>query len=171
VRSRGFTLLEILVVVVIIAVMTTVGMLSMGSLGQDREIDGELDRYTDTLAAALEQAQLEGRDYGVHYGPAAYEIIVYAPERQRWEPVLDDRLFEQHKLPDGVEFRVEIEGRSLRLGMEKPTEPLAPQVVLFASGDVTPYRLQLVRQGVERKFTIVGAPDGTMEILRPEAAP
>lgn len=169
-RSRGFTLLEILVVVVIIAVLTTVGMLSMGNLGQDRGLDAELDRYGDVLAAAFEQAQLESRDYGVHYGPSSYEILTYAPERQRWEPVLEDRLFEEHRLPDGVEFRVEIEGRMLKLGMEKPTDPVVPQVVLFASGDVTPYRLGLVRQGVDRTITIVGAPDGTMEIKRPEDA-
>lgn len=169
-RSRGFTLIEILVVVVIIAVMTTVGLLSMGTLGGDRGLDAEVERYTDVVEAALEQAQLEGRDYGVHFGPSSYEILVYATERQRWEAVVDDRLFDQHRLPDGVEFRVELEGRLLRLGAEKPTEPLAPQVALFASGEVTPYRVELVRQGVERGISIAGAPDGTMEIKRPEAS-
>src|SRR5271165_6778101 len=71
--ARGFTLIEILVVVVIIAVLTTVAMLSIGTLGQDQGLDEEGDRYTDVVAAVTEQAQLEGRDFGVYFGPSSYE--------------------------------------------------------------------------------------------------
>ncbi len=45
-REAGFTLIEILVVVVIIAVMTTVAVLSVGVLGKDRGLDDEGDRFT-----------------------------------------------------------------------------------------------------------------------------
>lgn len=168
--AGGFTLLEILVVVVIIAIMTTLGVLSMGTLGADREMDAELERYADTLESALEQAQLEGRDYGVRFTPGAYEIYVYAGERQRWETVPDDRLYEQHRLPDGVQMRLEIEGRPLQLGRDPPQAPKVPQVILFASGDVSPYRLLLGREGVDRQVTVDGRPDGTIEIVRPESA-
>jgi general secretion pathway protein H len=167
-RARGFTLLEILVVLVIIAVLTTIGMLSMGTLGADREIDAEIERYADVVEAALEQAQLEGRDYGLRFAPGSYEIYVYAGERQRWETVADDRLYELHRLPDGLLYRLEVEGKVLQVGREPPTAPKIPQVILFASGDVSPYRLQLQREGVDRVFTIEGRPDGTLEIQRPE---
>jgi general secretion pathway protein H len=168
VRARGFTLLEILVVVVIIAVMTTIGVLSMGTLGADREIDAELERYADVVEAALEQAQLEGRDYGIRFEPGAYEVYVYAAERQRWETITEDRLYEQHRLPDGLLYRLEVEGKVLQIGGEPPTAPKIPQVVLFASGDVSPYRLKLQRDGVDRVVTVEGQPDGTLEIRRPE---
>jgi general secretion pathway protein H len=169
-RSPGFTLLEILVVVVIIAVMTTIGVLSMGTLGADRGMDGELQRYADALEAAFEQAQLEGRDYGVRFLPGSYEIYAYAPDRLRWEIVPEDRLYGLHELPDGLLLRLEMEGKVLQLGRDPPQAPVAPQVVLFASGDVTPYRLQLSREGVDRVVTVEGRPDGTLEILRPENA-
>jgi general secretion pathway protein H len=167
-RDGGFTLLEILVVVVIIAVMTTIGVLSMGTLGTDREIDAELERYADALEAAHEQAQLEGRDYGVRFLPGSYEILAYAPDRQRWESVAEDRLYERHEFPDGLQLRLEIEGKVLQLGADPPTAPAVPQVVLFASGDVSPYRVLLQREGVDRTVTVEGRPDGTLEILRPE---
>jgi type II secretion system protein H len=170
-RPGGFTLLEILVVLVIIAVMTTLGVLSMGTLGSDRQIDAELDRYADVVAAALEQAQLEGRDYGLRFTPGAYQVFVYAPERQRWETVADDRLYELHSLPDGVQVHLEMEGKPLELTPPPPTQPTTPQVILFASGDASPYRLGLSREGIDRTITVVGAPDGTMEIKRPENGP
>jgi general secretion pathway protein H len=167
-RAPGFTLLEILVVVVIIAVMTTLGVLSMGTLGTDRAMDTELERYADAVEAALEQAQLEGRDYGVRFLPGSYEVYAYAPDRQRWEIVPEDRLYERHELPEGVQLRLEIEGKVLQLGAEPPTAPKVPQVVLFASGDVSPYRLLLQREGIDRVVTVDGRPDGTIEIRRPE---
>jgi general secretion pathway protein H len=168
--ARGFTLLEILVVVVIIAVLTTVGVLSIGTLGPDRGIEGEIERYADAVESALEQAQLEGRDYGVRFLPGAYEFQVWSGDRQRWEGVPDDRLYELHRLPDGVRLALEIEGRNLPLGTEPPQAPKVPQVILYASGDVSPYRLRVQREGVDREFRVEGLPDGTLEIVPPEPA-
>lgn len=169
-RVRGFTLLEILVVVVIIAVMTTIGVLSMGTLGQDRQLDAEVERYADVVAAALEQAVLEGRDFGVYFAPDGYEIYAYAAERQRWEAVPDDRLYEKHALPEGLRLALEIEGRQLQLGTERPDAPRTPQVLVYSSGDVSPYVLTLEREDSEHRARLTGAPDGMIEIVRPEAA-
>lgn len=170
-RARAFTLLEILVVIVIIGVMTTLGVLSMGTLGQDRELDSEVDRYTDVVAAATEQAVLEGRDFGVHFTPEGYEVYTYSAERQRWETLADDRLYAAHEFPAGLSVALEIEGRQLQLGRERPDAPKTPQVLLFASGDVTPYVLTLAREDADRRVRITGAPDGTLEVVRPEQAP
>lgn len=170
-RVRGFTLLEILVVMVIIAVMTTLGVLSMGTLGQDRQLDAEVERYADVVAAALEQAVLEGRDFGVYFAPEGYQVYVYAAERQRWETVPDDRIYEQHALPEGLEMRLELEGRQLQLGTDRPDTPRTPQVLVYSSGDVSPYVLALSREESTHAVRITGAPDGTLEIERPDVAP
>jgi general secretion pathway protein H len=168
---RGFTLVEILVVVVIMAVLTTVAMLSIGTLGKDRGLDDEGDRYTDVAAAVTEQAQLEGRDFGVYFGPASYEVLVYVPRHQRWETLPDDRLYEKRELPAGVAPTLEIEGKVLLLDREKAGEPHAPQVLIFSSGDVSPYRLTLAREGTDAKWQLEGRADGTLLVTRPGAAP
>lgn len=169
--ARGFTLIEILVVVVIIAVLTTVAMLSVGTLGQDRGLDDEGDRYTDVAAAVTEQAQLEGRDFGVYFGPASYEVLVYAQSRQRWETVPDDRLYARRELPSGVLPGVEIEGKVLLLDREQLDAERVPQVLFFSSGDVSPYRLTLSREGTDSKWLLEGRADGTLLVTRPGAAP
>jgi general secretion pathway protein H len=168
---RGFTLIEILVVVVIMAVLTTVAMLSIGTLGQDRGLDDEGDRYTDVAAAVTEQAQLEGRDFGVYFGPASYEVLVYVLRRQRWETLPDDRLYARRELPAGVTPALEIEGKALVLDAEKTDQPHVPQVLFFSSGDVSPYRLTLSREGTDSKWHLEGRADGTLLVTRPGAAP
>ncbi len=168
---RGFTLIEIMVVVVIIAVMTTVAILSIGVLGTDRELDDEGDRFTDVIAAASQQAELEGRDYGIHFGIGHYEVLAFSEDRQIWEALPDDRLYDGHELPDGLTTTLEMEGRQVPLGLEKPDAPPTPQLILFASGDASPYHLVLGRDGSDHQWQLDGQPDGTLVVTRPGVAP
>ena len=166
-RARGFTLLEILIVLVIIAVMTTVAVLSIGVLGGDRGLEDEGDRYTDVVAAASQQAELEGRDYGIWVGPGRYRVYAFSVPKQLWETLPEDRLYEEHELPSGITLELEIEGRPVALGLEKPNVPRVPQVFLFASGDSAPYRLSLTRDAGDAKWLVDGQADGTLVVTHP----
>ncbi len=166
-RPAGFTLIEIMVVVVIMAVLTTVAVMSIGVLGSDRELDDEGDRYTDVVAAAAEQAGLEGRDFGIWVGPDRYEVLTYVNRRQRWESLSQDRLYESHELPAGIAPRLEIEGRQVLLGRDKPDAPRVPQVLLYSSGDSSAYRLLLAREATDATLTVEGQADGTLVLTRP----
>ena len=170
-RGRGFTLLEILVVVVIIAVVTVIAVLSVGVLGTDHGLETEGDRYTDTVAAATEQAGLEGRDFGIWFDPGRYEVLAYSRRRDRWEPLPDDRLYAAHELPAGVTMSLEIEGKTLLLGAEQANATRAPQVLLYAGGEASPYRLTLARDGTDSHFGVAGQADGTLVVTRPGASP
>jgi general secretion pathway protein H len=170
-RDAGFTLIEILVVLVIIAVMTTIAVLSVGVLGKDRGLDTEGERYSDVVAAALEQAQLEGRDFGLHFTGSHYEVLTYVTRRQRWESVPDDRLYAVHELPAGVSAHLQIEGKDIELDDDKPGVAKVPQVMLFSSGDASPYKLSLAREGSELTWSVAGEADGTLTVAHPAPAP
>ncbi len=170
-RGAGFTLIEILVVVVIIAVLSSVALLSVGLLGKDRGLDTEGERYADVVAAALEQAQLEGRDFGLRFSNTHYEVLTYVTRRQRWESVIDDRLYAVHELPAGVGVRLELEGKLIQFDEDKPGEARLPQVLLYSSGDASPYVLAFTREGSEETWQVKGEADGTLTLKKPGDAP
>ena len=170
--ARGFTLVEILVVVVIIAIMTALGMLSIGVLGGDRQIEGEVERFTDLVQTASEQAELEGRDFGIQIMPDGYKVYVYAARRQRWEGLADDRLYEPHQLPPGINVTLELEGKPVLLARPKPGETPAPQITLYASGEAAPYRLTLQRDSpTPQPWVLEGQADASIKLTKPQATP
>jgi general secretion pathway protein H len=170
-RGDGFTLIEILVVLVIIAVLTTVAILSVGVLGEDRGLDAEGERFSDVAAAAMEQAQLEGRDFGIRFGATRYEVLTYVTRRQRWESVVDDRLYAIHELPAGLAVQLELEGKLVQFAEDKPGDVRVPQVILYSSGDVSPYRLSFGREGSTLSWSVAGQADGTLTVTRAGATP
>ena len=89
-RMRGMTLIEILVVLVIIGILAMLATLSVGILGEDRQIEDETRRMADAIALLQEQAQLEGRDYGILLETARYEFQRFDAFEQRWKPVEGD---------------------------------------------------------------------------------
>lgn len=163
-QARGFTLIEILVVVVIIALMTAVMTIAVSALGSDREIKDEITRLSDVIGVALEQAQLEGRDYGLRIDPDGYQVMVY-DGRRGWIDASGDRWFSRHQFPAGLSVALVEEGRQVLLKVSNAPETRLPQVITFASGDVTPYRITLTRNPGGTTAAIEGAADGTMKIL------
>lgn len=160
------TLIEILVVVLIIGILAAIATLSVGVLGEDRELERETGRLADAIALLQEQAQLEGRDYGLRIETGRYEFLHFDAFEQRWLAIEDDRWLQPHELPPGLAFELVLEGRPVLLRAPVRPEARLPQLIGYGSGDMTPYRLSLVRADAGRRVTLIGAPDGAIEIER-----
>jgi general secretion pathway protein H len=143
VSSRGFTLLELMVVVVIIGLVVAGAIISMGATGRDGQLEQERDRLSALIAYARERGALLTLEYGIRFGQHGYRFVYYDNRTMQWLPeTLDDTLRVRH-LPTGLAAQLTIEGREVVLddkALQLPANATGPPAAttLTALGSATP---------------------------------
>jgi len=159
-RSKGFTLVEILIVLLIITVVVSLTVLTVNSTGRDSQLDEESRRIEGLVGLLHERALLEGRDFGLRIEPAAYEFVVYDSRRDRWMMLDQEREFRHRDLPKGVSFQLQLDAQTVVIkAIDRNLsngEPPRPQIAIAASGEGTPFRLIMLREATQAKAVVDG---------------
>jgi general secretion pathway protein H len=156
IAAGGFTLVEILVVVVIIAVLSAGLLLSISLAGgRDRDLEKESDRFYNLLNYAREQAELQTRDYGVILQDDSYEFVSYDVHRGVWRSIFEDDVLRLRKLPYGLDFKLKVDTRPVVLKKPADAKDKTPQLMIYSSGDLSQFEVTLEREGGEHTVTIV----------------
>jgi general secretion pathway protein H len=124
--TAGFTLIEILVVVVILGITASMAMMAFGDFGKSRSIEAEAERFTHKLRLVRYHAILEALPYKIQISPTSYQIFRFVPPNQ-WE-------------------KSNIKTTSIHLLSQKNQD-----ILIQASGEITPFTLIF---GVSKKQPI-----------------
>ena len=175
-RSRGFTLIEILVVVVIVAITVSIALLSINVVDDDRDLETEGERFAALLEVALDDATLQGREFGIELMRQGYRFVEYDTPNDIWIAFYGDETLRDRSLPEEMEFDLYIEDKRVLLDdfageLDDPdtmalrgvTERYAPHLLLFSSGEATPFELHIVRNHDDRTFILRGNALGDIE--------
>ena len=160
----GFTLIEILVVLAIVGVLALAVGIGVASVGGERRLQREAERFQALLVHACTQAELGGRSIGVRIDAARYAFVSlgiagWIDERSEGE------LRPREWMP-GLDVTLARDGRELRTP-ERGTQ--TPPIVCFASGELTPFRLTLSLGSGLAAIDIDGSVDGRVELVRKDA--
>jgi general secretion pathway protein H len=193
-RAAGFTLMEVLVVVVIIGIIVSAATISIGVLGGDREVEQETRRFWAVVRQAREEAEIQSLDIGIYIAANSYEFLYLDQLRNAWVPMGSDSFYATRELPEGLRFRVWIDNREIILKARLPErrEPempdedenedpaLAlrrirelnarqenpPQIFVLSSGEVMPFELQIERDGAEAEWRMLAQADHDLRLER-----
>ena len=154
-------------VVVIIGVFVGAAVLSLGVVGSDREIEREVFRLRTLLELLREEAVMQNRDYGVLFSETGYRFYIYDMERLLWFEPIDDRFLSARRLQEPLSLGLRLEDRDITLDSEFEPEALEepePQVVLLASGEMTPFEAAFYRELDGGQILLSSELDGTLEV-------
>lgn len=180
-KTNGFSLIEILVVVVIVAIVSSIALMSLGVLGDDRELRTEALRMQTLLETAQDEAMLQGREFGMEIMLSSFRFVEYDPYTEQWIEIIGDDTLRLRQLPEDVEFDLLLEGKQVELELNpaelttpdemnnrNPRETYAPQLLIFSSGDLTPFELRITRLYDRQQVTLRRDLTGAFEIVADE---
>jgi hypothetical protein len=136
------------------------------------------------LELSLDEATLQGRDFGLELMLWGYRFVELDPVLNRWDEVADDDLLRPRQLDEGMEFELFIEDRRVPLSVEamkieskdeendergnaterKLTEDYAPHVLILSSGDISPFSVTIIRHSDRARKSLVVSLAGEIRI-------
>ncbi len=131
--ARGFTLLEIMVVLVLVGIITSFALLSVGG-GPRERLAEEARRLAALVELHQQETILSGELRGIQFSRAGYALLSLN-EKGEWQPPVAADTLIRHELPEDIALSLWVEDQAVDL---KTTGKL-PQVVLLNSGEITEF--------------------------------
>lgn len=152
-HNGGFTLLEVLMVVLLVGVISGIAMLSLSPGGAERKLQDESDRLVTLLQQASDEAVMQNQEYGLKITDSGYLFLCLDEVKQRWNPCKNNQSFREHDMPEGLAIHVLREGRlTLPVSAENSDDSaeerqkgprINPDIFLLSSGEASPASLEI----------------------------
>lgn len=135
--EQGFTLLEVLVVLVIISVIVGFAVLAVDTGPEELRREGS--RVASLLEMAGEEAVMNGREYRMVLHRHSYSFEEF--RAGKWEASADE-LFRRRQLPDDLALQLFLENQEIPLNdLDAPEAAKTVALLLLSSGEITPFEL------------------------------
>jgi len=129
--QRGFTLLEIMVVVVLIALTVT-----LVGLNLNRDLDQiaglEADRFAKLLDYLRDESVLTGKSYAIEVDEQK-KIYRFLESSDKWLPVKNDDLLRPRSFPEFLSVELDV--------FQKRENDSNGLLIVQGLGEITPFRL------------------------------
>lgn len=157
-REKGFTLIEILIVLVIVALLAVSVLLRSGSQGTENA-KRVSDRLRSILIYAQQQAILQPSTLGFDYDKnKGYSFLRYetSPEKKsgEWKPLTTDSILRTYPLPAKIKLII------------TPSDT-HPAIIFFPNGEITSFKIDVnVNNNIKSLYRITGESNGAIQAIK-----
>lgn len=168
--GHGFTLIEVLVVLIIMAIVAT--MVSVSIIGADRTVRlrNLAEEISLMIPLAEQQAILQPTQIGIVFADHHYKFYRYVsddndPSQGDWKLIKDDRVFVTKNYSNDITVKIQVP-QNVQNVIDQSDIYIRPQLMMFSSGDILPFTMTLAIKNNAPLYKITGEANGTVTLER-----
>ncbi len=185
-RSLGFTLIEIMLVLVLIS-LASVAVISTLPVSADDNVKNQAQALFHRVQLLNEEAILSGRDYGLHIDEKNATYMLMQLTSDGWQQLDDSQILTKSELGDDIAIELQLGGsdwqsderlftpgslfdEEMFAEFEEQEKLPTPQVFIMSSGEVTPFSILLWPDKSpqdSQSWQVLAKENGLITLLKP----
>ena len=160
-KQLGFTLIELMVVMVLLGLISSIALTTVGGGNQKRELNNEVNRLHTVLRMAAEESIFSNTEIGVVIDTGMYEFLTFDESNGQWVSA-EPHFLRSYPLPEWISLDFQREGKERQLlgsgangDLESDSDPdyessiletetsKKPDLMLLSSGEVTGFTISM----------------------------
>ena len=154
--AAGYSLVELLIVLVVIGIMLSITALSMGNFEAD-PAEKAINRLRYNVELLSNEAIIRSEMLGLGFFEDGYAFFRMDEDGNAWQLIEDDRLLKEQTFEAGVIGQAFLAGEGL---VPSSRASLEPQIFAMPTGEITPFEYQVYSEQSENaallKFDALG---------------
>lgn len=159
--QRGFTLFEILVVVIIVVITVSAIIFSTTLSRGDNDLKLLGNDLSKMIHLLYQEAIFENRNYAISLNPHDFNVLEYNGED--WT-ISEQSFFRKIKLGESRESSLTVD--DLDVSVVDPSSK-APHILILSSGEMTSFEWQIIDRNLDSKIILQGDLLGNVLMLGP----
>jgi|GEM_PF-3133620 len=175
IKSRGFSLIEILIAMAIIALLVGIAIPFIGN-SNDKYARHEINRLLAAIELVRDLAVIENKEYGLTIDEDGYQFLVLDEESQEgranWQIIAEHPALNEHEFPDEVEVNIAIDGENIFKAAQDDVEIFEEDVDIFEDEEevekIEPPLIYFLSTGEQNQFVLAVASNDQYQSDREE---
>ncbi len=155
-RSKGFTLLELLIVLVILGITISFTVLSFGLKTPQDDLKEQGLRLAALMQLASEESILLSQELALQFESDGYHFLNLKDDQ--WLEIKNDQVFRRRVLPESISVELSVEGSDV-----SNDEAVVERIYFYSSGEASPFVLTLRSQDTEFSYQLSGDSQATIK--------
>ncbi|WP_062263120.1 type II secretion system minor pseudopilin GspH [Endozoicomonas arenosclerae] len=162
-KNAGFTLLEIMLVMVLLGIATAVVLPTLEPGDSSARLKTDAERFAALVKTGHEESLIKGKDLGVKFTRNGYQFM--ERDEGKWQPLQQDRMLTEKELPEAItlDFKpgelvwqaaldAEQQDDSSALFDDEEESKKNPDLYIWSSGEITPAEVRFQSSSDARRF-------------------